>query len=500
MARYVIQAGDTLTSIAQRSGQTIQQLLARNPGITNPDLISVGFSLRLGSNNTIDGIGAGRTDGGSGGGGTTTNKAPNTAETFGIDQAELDALNDEALQDGIRLGYLNPDGTVNLAYFEEGGPGAETGPIVPGSDGGGSSGTADPGGSATNEADTAATEAAAKEDRLNAFQAAQAAFPWITNLGLDSQLKDWIFDGYRGQALVGLIRQTDQWQTMFPNLRRADGTLRMNESTYLGTMDAYRRTLQRFLGSDALDYTNNELSSFLEAEIDANELGDRLTIYDQIVRGGNDIRNAFYVYAGISMSDDDLYKYVVDPITQKSFDAEYSAANDPSYGEFIARTTDVVTQDTGGTVTREEAADTVDILFHGGDPLSGDYLSLSELTNAFELAMLGSAATSQGLLLPSLQALQEIRTAGISRSQALQAYSQFSRDRNFINAIVSRSGGDEFTQEEFEQATFLGQADPSRELTRARQQEEANSRPAGSFSFGRQSGRLTQEGLSAFRS
>lgn len=493
MARYIIKAGDTLTDIARRSGQTIQQILARNPSITNADLIQPGFSLRLGTGNTIRGLDTVKKappppD-------SPTGSGPNTAETFGIDQGELDRLNAEALADGIRIGYLNPDGTVNIEYFETG-PGAPPpDPTIPIPDPTTPDPTTNPDGTPTND-----DQGITREEAANAQQAAIAAFPWISNLGLDDQILQWIMEGYQGQALVGLLRQENAWKAMFPNIRRDDGTLRMNESTYLGTMDGYRQTLQRFLGSDALGYTNDELSQFLSAEIDANELGDRFRIYDQVVRGGDDIRNAFYVYGNISMTDDDLYKYVVDPITQKSFDDQYQAANNPTYGEFIARTTDVVTQNTGGTISREEATQTVDILFHGGDPLSGDYLSLQELTNAFELAMLGSAATSVGLVLPDLAQLNEIRAAGIQRSQALSAYGQFAKDRNFINAIVSRAGGDEFTQSEFEQSIFLRDPDTTTELTRARQQEEANKRPSGSFSFGRQKGRLTQEGLSAFRS
>lgn len=40
--QYVVQAGDTLTSIASRFGTTVQAILAANPQITNPNLIFVG--------------------------------------------------------------------------------------------------------------------------------------------------------------------------------------------------------------------------------------------------------------------------------------------------------------------------------------------------------------------------------------------------------------------------------------------------------------------------
>ena len=40
--QYVVQRGDTLSIIARRFGTTVSAILARNPQITNPDLIFPG--------------------------------------------------------------------------------------------------------------------------------------------------------------------------------------------------------------------------------------------------------------------------------------------------------------------------------------------------------------------------------------------------------------------------------------------------------------------------
>ena len=45
---YSVVSGDTLSSIAQRNNTTVQQLLAQNPDITNPNLITVGQKVNLG--------------------------------------------------------------------------------------------------------------------------------------------------------------------------------------------------------------------------------------------------------------------------------------------------------------------------------------------------------------------------------------------------------------------------------------------------------------------
>ena len=44
---YVVRSGDTLNGIAQRYGMTLANLLALNPQITNPNLISVGQQIRV---------------------------------------------------------------------------------------------------------------------------------------------------------------------------------------------------------------------------------------------------------------------------------------------------------------------------------------------------------------------------------------------------------------------------------------------------------------------
>ncbi|HHV62935.1 MAG TPA: LysM peptidoglycan-binding domain-containing protein [Firmicutes bacterium] len=44
---YRVQAGDTLTTIAQRFGTTVQAIMAANPSITSPDVIMVGQVIRI---------------------------------------------------------------------------------------------------------------------------------------------------------------------------------------------------------------------------------------------------------------------------------------------------------------------------------------------------------------------------------------------------------------------------------------------------------------------
>ncbi|GAP62786.1 hypothetical protein ARMA_1209 [Ardenticatena maritima] len=44
---YVVQEGDTLLSIAERYGTTVEAIIAANPDLENPDWIQIGQELRI---------------------------------------------------------------------------------------------------------------------------------------------------------------------------------------------------------------------------------------------------------------------------------------------------------------------------------------------------------------------------------------------------------------------------------------------------------------------
>lgn len=353
----------------------------------------------------------------------------------------------------------------------------------------------------------------------------QASFPWVDSLGLTDTILNWIRnDGITDPfEIVSNLRQTDQYQAQFVGIRRPDGTLRMNEAEYLNTRTQYQQLLNQY-GSAEQSYEDpSDFGVFFENDISVQELGQRFELYDSLRRGPSDIRAAFFVYAGIPMSDDDLYAYVVDPTTREGLDAEYQArstAQDLDYDTYIDRVTAVALDasqrslenlaaagmDVTGmqqallNVDQATARNFVDVLNTGGT-LDGGALQMSELIAAFEYAAIGSAAAGAGLLMPSIDRLEEFRNAGIQRSQAISAYGDFARDRTALAAMVGRARGTSFGQSEFENATFLSRPDDERTLRAAIAQEEAAGAQTGNAAFERdQYGRVIQRGLADTRS
>ena len=353
----------------------------------------------------------------------------------------------------------------------------------------------------------------------NALEAMYAAHPWLRNLGIGPQLLSWVIDGYEGDALIGLVRQTSSWQTMFPAIRRADGTLRSTEADYLRTQDQYRRLVFNYTNQTLTDPA--DFKGIFERDVSPNELEERLQTWDTVQRDGGDLRAAFYVYAGMRLSDEDLYRYIVDPQARVDFDQQFTtraAQQTLTYETWITRATEVGIQSvvdtlldlrnrgiaTDDAIRRVQDLDPnfarqmADVLYHGGQPGGDDFLGLNELTRAFEFALIGSAATNQGFALPSEARISAIRQAGVDRNRALEEYGRFAANQQLIAGMVRRAGGQRFGQDEWERAMFLHTGPETELLRRAQAQEEALGKGVGSFDFSiSQQGRVTQRGLRA---
>ena len=534
----------------------------------------------------------------------------------------------------------------------------------------------------------------------NALDTIKQAFPWIDQLGLTKQLQTWVTQGLTSDAIVAELRQTPQYKQRFPGILRPDGTMRMNEAQYLSTEDNYRQLLKQY-GRPGQEYSNpQDFVGLFSNDIDPNEFKQRLDTYDQIQRSSSFVKAAFYVYAGLKITDDQLYQAVANPDTFTQLTSQYQqavTANPPDYQTFINRATEFALSDTadkanknfgGGSPTTQalqntdpaQAASRMDNLYHGlgygGAALaqaahmfgpanspslpagtstwlppsmggtgptgaagphggvmqngievdavgpdgktygyyingkfspytSGGYggqgsaatdwvppdtfasmpagsvteetpqqfrqalttgqnnepystgiiqsfanpdgsvtymdmtssydhgavnrfsgpatygrgptpkaaptpapsssplpplLSLNELLIAFQNAMIGGAATANGLQLPDQSLVDQFRQAGIDQNRALQGFSQIAQNQNDWSGALARSGlGTGFSQDQLEKGVFLGLSPEANLLQRAQDYDKALGAPQGDFGFSanRDTGELEQRGLRA---
>lgn len=344
-------------------------------------------------------------------------------------------------------------------------------------------------------------------------------YPWLQQIGLTtSWFQEAAATASGPDEIVSKIRGTSQYKTRFPGLTRKDGSLRMNEAQYLQAETAYRGLLRQY-GFDVDAYsTPSSLLGFFDAEMDANELDSRLKTFTEIKASGQNTKDAFYVYSGIQLSDEDLYSATVDPAARQNLVNEYNAqvaGQQFDYQTFITRATEVGEQRVASLLTDmsrtgavtgaavqavlntspDFARQIMDALYTGGGMEGQATLSLNELLNTFEEAALGAAAANAGLDLPTKERIAELRTAGVQRAQARDAYLNYGQNKNVYGAAVQRAGLGGFNQADFESAAFLGDASQAQRLATGMAVEEAAGRDQGEFRFREEANRVVQTGL-----
>jgi hypothetical protein len=338
----------------------------------------------------------------------------------------------------------------------------------------------------------------------------KANFPWLERVGASADwLRQQAIDVAQPDEILTRLRQTSGYKAATQGIQRADGTLRMSEKDFFDRTNDFRKVLKQYGRSD-YEYDNpNDLLSFFESEVDPNELKQRLETYQAIDRSSQDMKDAFYVYAGMRVSTDDLYNATVRPESQRQMQDEYmqrTSAAPLDYQTWITRATEAglnrVTkrlqdEQSNGALTGQAVSSVMSIdpafarqmadVLHTGSNGTRT-LELPELMHAFETAMIGSAASANGLQLPDAQRIEEFRQAGVDRAKALKSYGDFGVKKNLLDAVVQRAtGGKTFDQKQFEDASFLHTKDASNLLEQGLAGEQAAGfrSGAGAISQGR---------------
>lgn len=338
-------------------------------------------------------------------------------------------------------------------------------------------------------------------------------FPWMDELGLDvAFFQNLVAESASPEEMVIRIRQEPNYRKRFPGLWRPDGSIRMTEAEYLQTEKSYRQLLRQS-GIDENLYKNpSDLQGLFESEQDPNELARRLEVYRNVRDAGQGVRDAFFAYAGIDLTVDDLFEAVVDKDVGARLAGEYNEKVQAGfdYTTFMDRVTTLAQRRASDLVSRTDNVLTIrdvpsdpglsrqilDLLYTSGEGVASNPLSLEELLASYEEALLGAAAQGAGLGIPTKERIAQIRAAGIDRARAQQAYLEFGRQAGTLSGASQRAGMGAIDRSRFEDAAFLGDGSASRALDTAQAIERAAGRSGGSFRFAESpGGGLIQRGL-----
>jgi hypothetical protein len=344
-------------------------------------------------------------------------------------------------------------------------------------------------------------------------------FPWLERVGASPDwLRQQAIDVAQPDEILTRLRQTAGYKTATQGIQRADGTLRMSEKDFFDRSNDYRRVLKQY-GRPDYEYDNPaDLLSFFEGEVDPNELKTRLETYQTLDRSSQDVKDAMYVYAGMKVSTDDLYNAMVRPESRQQLESEYmqrTSAAPLDYETWITRateaglnriTTRLQDEQKNGALTGQAVSSVMSVdpdfarqmadVLYGGSADTRT-LQLPELMHAFEAAMIGSAASANGLALPDAQRVEQFRQAGVDRARALKSYGDYGVKKNLLDAVVQRAtGGQTFDQKQFEDASYLHDSTASNLLEQGLAGEQAAGFRAGSGALAQgRNGLVTQSGF-----
>lgn len=150
------------------------------------------------------------------------------------------------------------------------------------------------------------------EERRSLEDDVRALIPWLPEELLDTYVNEWTQSGDAELALAK-VRQSPQYDKHFPGIKRDDGTLRMSESEWFSTREAYRQLFQDFGLNDQL--FQKRFTELVEGEVSPSELAGRLGAAFDVIR--NQIPQVKRVYARWfgeqGISDQGIFAAFIDP-------------------------------------------------------------------------------------------------------------------------------------------------------------------------------------------
>lgn len=342
-------------------------------------------------------------------------------------------------------------------------------------------------------------------------------YPWLELIGLMDFVVAEVRAGSTVDEILAKARQTPQYRARFPGMVRGDGVRRFpTEADYLREEEAYRSVLREFGAWDPDQDSPLGYLAFMDRGIAPEELRRRLAYYRALERSARDIQDAFYVYAGLQVTVDDLYQAVVSPEFRQQMINRYdeAVAKTPlDYELWITRATDrglvraveslramqTLGLATGEAVSRLLAVDPgfaremMGALFTAS--VSGTRtLTLDELLSAFDYAMVGSAASEAGFELPSRERVNQFIQAGVDRARAVRGYSEAALRKAGLASMTERHRGPELSQSFLEDAFVSGLPSAQSLVSGLFAQERALGQTGIGFSRGLEGERVVQQG------
>jgi len=268
------------------------------------------------------------------------------------------------------------------------------------------------------------------------LELAKSLYPNMPDNLLNLFANEWARTG-DPKVAIAEVRETTEYETLFPGNKRADGTVKFDEVTYVGLKESYMGTLAEYGVSREISESllQDRLTSLIEGEVSAREFQQRVgAVFQGVQENIQEVQDFYATNYGIDLTEESIFL----------------GAIDPSVGEDIV----------AGKVTT---------------------------------AQIGGEAAKAGFTV-DLSTAEKLRKAGLNQQQARQFFSTAADQIPRIQELQQRGGKsvaqeDVFNLEKFTEAMLFQSPDEAEELRRLQAEEESRFSAIGGAA--RQGSRVT---------
>ena len=268
------------------------------------------------------------------------------------------------------------------------------------------------------------------------LELAKSLYPNMPDNLLNLFADEWARTG-NPKVAIAEVRGTTEYETLFPGNKRADGTVKFDEVTYVGLKESYMGTLAEYGVSREISESllQDRLTSLVEGEVSAREFQQRVgAVFQGVQENIQEVQDFYATNYGIDLTQESIFL----------------GAIDPSVGEDIV----------AGKVTT---------------------------------AQIGGEAAKAGFTV-DLSTAEKLRKAGLNQQQARQFFSTAADQIPRIQELQQRGGKsvaqeDVFDLDKFTEAMLFQSPDEAEELRRLQAEEESRFSAIGGAA--RQGSRVT---------
>ena len=162
-----------------------------------------------------------------------------------------------------------------------------------------------------NDASSAPDEAPAQEPGLTAREEAKLRYPYLSEELIDIYTNAYVDTGDSTLALL-TMRSDPAMEKYFPGIRKADGTLRMNEQEYVVAKEAMQLNLRNYnLNPQVFD---DDIVQAISGDVSVAEFSERLEAgYEGIVNNIPQVREIYQREFNMDLNEETIFGMFISP-------------------------------------------------------------------------------------------------------------------------------------------------------------------------------------------